>query len=220
MKIRQAIRFVAVPALALSAALCVAQQAGDSIDGGQDRIFWAPPTIEPGAYDDITAYNIFSPERSALAAEAQRVPEPDEPEDTGPPEPVIELPPPDPDATLVLVGISVRGATPTAFIEDVANGLVLVIESPGPFSEGEVQSITPTGITYIVEGDTRQVHVGQTLTGEAPPQAAPSRGGSASPRTGSGTTSDTSSEDGSATPPGDDGMTELERRMRERRNRE
>lgn len=219
MKIRQAMRLVAVPTLAFSAALCVAQQAGDGIDGGQDRIFWAPPTIEPGAYDDITAYNIFSPDRLALATEAQRVPEPDEPEDTGPPEPVIELPPPDPDASLVLVGISVRGAAPTAFIEDVANGLVLVIESPGPFSEGEVQSITPTGITYIVKGDTRQVHVGQTLTGEAPPQAAPS-GGSASVSAGSGTSSGTPSEDGSATPPGDDGMTELERRMRERRNRE
>lgn len=219
MKIRQAIRFVAVPAIAFSAALCVAQQAGDSIDGGQDRIFWAPPTIEPGAYDDITAYNIFSPERSALAAEAQRVPEPDEPEDTGPPEPVIELPPPDPDATLVLVGISVRGATPTAFIEDVANGLVLVIESPGPFSEGEVQSITPTGITYAVAGETRQVHIGQTMTGEAPPEAEPARTGT-STSGGTGTAADTPSEDGSATPPGDDGMTELERRMRERRNRE
>ncbi len=218
MKFKQMMRLAVVPALAFGGALCLAQQAGnEDADGG--RVFWAPPTIEPGAYDDITAYNIFSPERAALAAEAQRVPEPDEPEDTGPPEPVIELPPPDPDASLVLVGISLRGDTPTAFIEDADNGVVLVVASPGPFSDGEVQAISPTSITYVIDGDTRRINIGQTLTGEAPPQA-DSSSRSSSSSAGSGSTADTPRGDGSATPPGDDGMTDLERRMRERRNRE
>lgn len=212
MRITDTLRALLVPAVALGASLCYAQPADTPDPPDPARAGWSPPSIEPGAYDDITAYNIFSPDRHALATEAQRVPEPDEPEDPGPPEPVIDIPPPDPDASLVLVGISVRGASPTAFIEDAKNGVVITVAEPGPFSEGEVQAITPDGIVYRVGEDERAIRIGRTLTGESP-LAPSSTGGDSEP-------ADDTATDGPATAPGDDGMTELERRMRERRNSE
>lgn len=205
----------ALPFCAVAAAVCLAEDAG-SVDGTtNDSRHWSPPAIEPGAYDDITAYNIFDPGRAVLAAEAERVPEPDEPDDPGPIEPVVELPPPDPNATLVLVGISVRGASPTAFIEDRATGEIAEINGPGSYAQGTITAITPSQLTYVIDEEQRTIRIGFALTGERP------EGAAAQPAAGRTTSPDTSVEPatGESTTPGD-GLSDLERRMRERRRNE
>ncbi|MFI4859628.1 MAG: hypothetical protein ACIAXF_02985 [Phycisphaerales bacterium JB063] len=203
-----------------AASLAYAQPAGEeTATADTPANTWQPPEIEAGRYDDIVAYNIFQPDRAALAAEAQRQPEPVIPDEPEPIEPVVELPPPDPDASLVLVGVSIHGSVATAHIEDRASGEIIVLNEAGPFSEGKIEAITMHGLTYVVAGETRHIKISQTLTGETPqaqsPAARPIRPAGntpTSPATPSGA-------EPNATPPSD-GLTDLERRMRERRNSE
>ncbi|MEM9414510.1 MAG: hypothetical protein AAGA29_03410 [Planctomycetota bacterium] len=203
-----------------AASLAYAQRAGESPQTEPaDTNAWQPPEIDRDQYDDITAYNIFRPDRTALAAEAQRQPEPepDLPDDPDPIEPVVELPPPDPDAALVLVGVSIHGPVATAHIEDRATGDIIVLNEPGPFSEGRIEAITVQGITYRVGEEARQIWIGQALTGETPDLQSPTARRPAgqpdpTPATPNG------AEPGTVSP--DDGLSDLERRMRERRNSE
>ena len=180
---------------------------------------WTPQQIERDRYDDIVAYNIFHADRAALAAQAQRQPEPTENiGDTEPIEPVVEFTPPDPDALLVLVGVSIHGPVATAHIENLATGDVICLIETGPFSQGEIQAITIQGLTYRVDGNTRHIDIGQALTGESPdPVTAP-------PSTTTSNTDDqaahSNTNDATQSPPPDDGLSNLERRMRERRNSE
>ncbi|XAM00281.1 hypothetical protein OT109_02610 [Phycisphaeraceae bacterium D3-23] len=218
MKTRKHLLMPSLLGSVLAASLVYAQPAGEASepDTPADNT-WQPPEIEQGRYDDIVAYNIFQPDRAALAAEAQRQPEPDLPDDPEPIEPVVELPPPDPDASLVLVGVSIHGPVATAHIEDRTTGDIIVLNETGPFSEGRIEAITVQGITYIVGETSRSIGIGQALTGETPepqsPSTTPRTGGTGTPPATPGST-----EPGSATP--SDGLTDLERRMRERRNSE
>lgn len=211
---------LALPAVAFAAALCLAEEAGTEGQAAEALRSWTPPQIEPGSYDDITAYNIFKPNRSALVSDAER--EPELPEDPRPIEPVIELPPLDPDASLMLVGISVRGDRHTAFIENRATGETVEVDRPGEFSQGEVTAIAYNKLTYVIDDETREICVGFAFTGERVATPPPTRAATTPGETPGGSTpdeTDSTTETGGEAPPVD-GLSDLERRMRERRNSE
>lgn len=181
---------------------------------------WTPPSDGRERFEPITRVNIFLAQRPRVMEDRPRQPEPepDEPkEDPGPPPP-----PPDPDGNKVLVGVSLVGEgedrRPVMVIEDRSTGQITRVTELGPFSQGEITAADLNGLTYTVGDDTRQVGIGQALTGEPAPGSPPAPG-SGTPGSTPGSAPATSSEpDGNASENGEE--SDVLRRLRERRERE
>lgn len=137
---------------------------------------WTPREESRERFRDIVDFNIFMSDRAGISARVEREREPvvETPDD--PPPRLIESPPPDPDATRVLIGIAISGQSARVFIEDRATGEVDEITELGDYSAGQITAFHPAHIVYEVDGEPRTIRMGQTLLGEtpAPPADTPS----------------------------------------------
>lgn len=194
---------------------------------------WKPDTDDREDFREIVELNIFRPDRAALAGQQDRERNPPpvvvRPDTTPEPAPII---PTDPDRSLVLVGMSIRGGTCYAFIENRTTGQTARVAVPGDYAKGSLSAGDVDGLTYTLDdgGEQRQLRLGQTFTGEVA-----DRGSSIASRPAPGTTTpgtttpDSPSADPATpgvtpTPPAGgasdgEGLSELERRLRERRLR-
>lgn len=180
------------------------------------------PKVSQDVTQDIIRRNIFLGDRGAVAR-AVRPPTPPVTPPTPPTTTTTEPPvPADPDASFVLVGVTVLDGKPTAFIEDRSGGPLRTIAEPGEFSKGQITAIDLKGVTYVIGEETRMIEPRYAFTGAEPATVTSIFSGGAAPSTtssGGGITSDTaatSSGDGST---GQRAMSLLER-MRLRRQQE
>jgi len=167
---------------------------------------WRPLPADPGRYDPITGVDIFDPDGPDPARGVTR-PRPAEtrPADTQPA--TQPAPADDPDAMRVLVGVTIRGQTATAFIEDRAAGELNRLSLPADYAAGRITDATVDGVTYAVGDERRRVGVGQALTGRPP-------------STGGTTATVTGPTDEAARPAAPANESEILRRLRERRQRQ
>lgn len=145
-------------ALASLAALCTL--VGVSVVLGEDAADEADRT-EPvqRMVEDVLANNIFSAER----ARPERTPEPEPAA-----EPVAEAEPqaPNPDASLVLVGVVIRDGGGEVFVEDRDAGTVERVRAPGSFGQGEITDVHIDAVRYRVDGTTATISIQQSFAGE------------------------------------------------------
>jgi len=193
--------------LTLSTAVATGEPGGPKVVAVGDAEPWRPAGADPDRYAALTRVDIFDrdgpapqPTRFTDRAPATR---PAETQPATQPAPA----PADPDGYRVLVGVTIRGGAATAFIEDRNTGGVDRVRAPADFAAGRITGATVDGITYLVDGEPREVMVGEALTGEA---------AAAGPMTtGTTSASDTSSDRGRPAVPANE--SEILRRLRERR---
>jgi hypothetical protein len=199
--------------------------AQDGADEQPNAATFDAPKVAQDVTQDIIKRNIFLGDRSAVAR-AVRPPTPPVTPPTPPTTTTTEPPAPpvpaDPDASFVLVGVTVLDGKPTAFIEDRSGGPLRTIAEPGEFSKGQITAIDLKGVTYVIGEETRTIEPRYAFTGKPPATVTSIFTGGSAPSTtsgGGGITSDTaatSSSDGST---GQRTMSLLER-MRLRRQQE
>lgn len=195
---------------------------------------WKPDTDDREDFREIVELNIFQPDRAALAGQQDRNRNPPPVIETNStpapePEPIV---PTDPDRSLVLVGMSIRGGTCYAFIENRTTGQTDRVAVPGEYAKGALSAGDVDGLTYTLDdgGEQRQLRLGQTFTGEVAARGTSIADRPATPGTQApGTTTPGSPAAGPATPGAapapptggadSEGLSELERRLRERRLR-
>jgi len=213
--------------------ICVwagAQAASDNAAGPPSQHVWQSKQKDPQAYRDIVDYNIFMPDRSQINARVDRDRRPDDPTPHSDPHPRAEITPDDPDASLVLVGVSQRGRQPHAFIENIKTGEVTRIDAPGVFSQGQIIAFSIDSITYRVGEEDRKILLRQALTGETVDQNAatssPSTPAASTTQDGPPTTQPVPGQPAFGQVPAEapaeavSAEEETLRRMRERRNNE
>jgi len=217
-------------ALALPTLLLAQDRLTPSVPAtGRGPIAWQPDTDGRERFNPIIDQNIFRANR----AELNRPPRVETPEveRSEPETPTEQTPatPSDPDNKFVIRGMSLRGSTGFAFIENLDTGETTRVAVPGEFAQGYLSDASLDGLTYTLDDGAveRQLSTGQTLTGELAPRGssiARNTGDSPAPR--DTTTPATAPAPGAAptttpgaAPTGDDGLSELERRLRERRQR-
>lgn len=144
-------------------------QRGNADEKAPKKGAWLPPEEDREAYRDIVDFNIFRSDRGAVtrAVDLDRnPPEPREPT-RRPTERTVDRPPPNPDASWRLTGISHdERSGAVAYIEHTSTGKLSRIEGPKAFSQGEITAIGYDAIVYVVETDQRVVQIGETLVGE------------------------------------------------------
>ncbi|MEM9020154.1 MAG: hypothetical protein AAGC44_06280 [Planctomycetota bacterium] len=207
--------------------LVLAQDGRTSSASGPDRRpnAWQPDTTGRERFRPIVDLNIFRADRTEL----NRTPGAAPPEvETGTPEPTVDPTPTrstNPDHRYVLRGITLRGQQGYAFIEDLETGQTQKVAVPGDFARGRLSDATLDGLTYRPADGAEEVRLGTgyTLTGELAPRGTSiARNPVGSPDTDDASAAespDNSASGGPASPDTDDGLSELERRLRERRLR-
>lgn len=232
MKLRRSITWVA--ALALPTLLLAQDRLTPSAPakpGGP--VAWQPSTDGRERFKPIVDLNIFRANRAELNRPA-RTEEPEvEPPEVGPTVDQPPVVPTDPDRKFVIRGMTLRGGMGYAFIENLDSGETQRVAVPGEFARGYLSDATLDGLTYTLDegAEERKLTTGQTLTGETAPRGtsiarnpsgtpASPDGTTPAPGTAPGTTPGTPPATAPGGPPrGDDGLTDLERRLRERRQR-
>lgn len=233
MKMHKPLRIVAwVAALALPTLLLAQDRLTPSVPlPGRGPNAWQPDTDGRERFRPIIEQNIFRANRAELNRPPRvETPEVDRPEPETPnEEPPVT--PSDPDRKFVLRGMTLRGSAGFAFIENLDTGETTRVAVPGEFAQGYLSDATLDGLTYTLDDGAveRQLATGQTLTGEVAPRGSSiARNAGDSPAPSDTTTPATAPAPGAgpttpptpgAAPGGDDGLSELERRLRERRQR-
>lgn len=134
-----------------------------------------------------------------------------------------------PRAEKILTGIAMQGDDPVAFFEDSQTGETTLVAAGGALDDGKITCITFDGVTYCTGKVTRNVQVGETLSGAAASLASadatvpttPTATSQTATETASGPTPATQTTGG--TPPSAGASNEnmsIEERMRQRRLKE
>jgi hypothetical protein len=118
--------------------------------------------------------------------------------------PTTYAPPSSPEQRLVFNGITIVDGRPQAFVEDRDAGKVIAIKDGDAMAGGTIQNITFDGFDFVSGGRVTHVAIGQNLTGAA----------ASAPTSASVTSATPSTQGGSAS------LSEIEKRMREARQRE
>lgn len=135
------------------------------------RNSWQPPQEDRSAYREIIDLNIFRSDRKQLANKAERdrnPTKPREPDKTEPVRVVEKAPanPANPDALLRLTGIGHTAQGVVAFIEHTESGELSSLTGPNAFSQGQVTDIGYRSVVYVVDGQRREINIGETFVGE------------------------------------------------------
>ena len=191
-------------------------------------IAWQPDATGRDRFRPIIDQNIFRADRAELNRPPRiEQPEIDQPEIETPVE-QTPITPTDPDRKLVIRGITLRGSTGFAFIENLDTGETTKVLVPGAFAQGYLSDATLDGLTYTLDdgAEARQLATGQTLTGEPAPRGTSIARNPTDTPSANGTSPNAGADPGTtpaptpgAAPAGDEGLSELERRLRERRQR-
>lgn len=133
------------------------------------RNAWVPPAVDREVYRDIADYNIFKADRLTIARQVDRERQPPAVEENEPPVTrAIDTPPPppDPDTFWRLTGITQTPKAVVAYLEHTASGELVRLDQPAAFSKGEIKSIQPDAIVYMVGQERRLIQIGQSLLAE------------------------------------------------------
>ncbi len=174
----------------------------------------APPAGSADKHRIIVTRNIFSKDRRP-------------PSEYRPPTRSYQPPTRAPEPpSLILSGIGLQDDARIAFFEDPRTGEIIRASAGQKFEKGIITEISLDGLEFATERSTRKVHVGETLSGAAPAYNSYGSGSVKTPSTTQPTSGPTSGPADEATTaptpasaPADDtpGLSDVEKRMRQRR---
>jgi hypothetical protein len=154
-----------LPAAALAAATPPPPARGAKAPTPSSATRPAVEKVEPwDTYRVLAQRNIFVKDRSRLSAPPRR--------SSYGPRPVYASPAAG-DPAWILTGIGQGAEDGQAFVEDPTTGTTVRTWAGQPLSGGQVVSVTLDGIEYEQKGVTRQIKVGQDLTGATPAPLVP-----------------------------------------------